>query len=173
MSDATGEGFDNDEFSRDISAIRARLKQTAVMSSATLDTLAERQREASAKAAISIVYADDDERYRQLLRALLKAYPRFDVVGEAADGQQAIALAITRRPDVVLLDVEMPCVDGLEAATAIKHAVPATHVVLHTGADQAARIADARSIGLDVVDKLSINETLTRIALELDAPVEQ
>lgn len=168
----TWQEFDNDEFSRDIDAIRMRLRQTSVMNSASLDTLGERQREASSKPAISIVYADDDERYRELLRALLKAYPRFRVVGEAVDGQQAVALSIAQRPSVVLLDVEMPTLDGVEAAAAILQAIPEAMVVLHTGGPQAERVAKAQELGLQVVDKLMINETLDRIAVELDRLVD-
>src|SRR3954471_23078532 len=146
----TGQEFDNDAFSRDIAVIRTRLQQTSMMNSASLDTLGERQREASSKPVISIVYADDDERYRELLRALLRAYPRFRVVGEAVDGQQAVALSIAQRPRVVLLDVEMPSLDGVEAAAAILAAMPEAMVVLHTGGLESERVARAKDLGLQV-----------------------
>lgn len=168
MSERQEDTFDNEAFSHAIDGIRARLRQTSAMSSSSLDTLAERQRDASAKSAISIVYADDDERYRHLLGALLKSYPRFAVVGEAANGQQAIALAIALRPDVVLLDVGMPDVDGVDAAAAIRRAMPATRVVLHTGEVGGDRAEKARQLGLELADKIAINETLDRIAGELD-----
>jgi chemotaxis response regulator CheB len=162
------EDFDSDRFSRDIGEIRARLKHTSAIGHSTLDALAERQKQASDGPPISIVFADDDERYRHLLRALLHAYPRFRIAGEAADGQQAIAVTIAQRPRVVLLDVGMPGVDGVDAATAILHALPSAHVVLHTGEVHEERVAYARRLGLEVVDKLAINDTLDHIAAELD-----
>ncbi|MFF4223376.1 response regulator [Streptomyces abikoensis] len=64
---------------------------------------------------VTVLVADDEEITRTGLRTLLSALPGLDVVGEAADGHQALALAEELRPDVVLMDVRMPGIDGIEA----------------------------------------------------------
>jgi len=64
---------------------------------------------------IQVLIADDQELVRTGLRMILNAQPGIEVVGEAADGLQAVALARTLRPDVCLLDIRMPRMDGIEA----------------------------------------------------------
>ena len=62
-----------------------------------------------------VVVVDDQAMVRAGLRALLSVEPDLEVVGEAADGEQALATVLATRPDVVLMDIRMPGVDGLEA----------------------------------------------------------
>ena len=68
---------------------------------------------------IRVALADDQALVRSGFRALLEARDDLDVVGEAADGNQAVALAKAARPDVVLMDIRMPGLDGLEATRQI------------------------------------------------------
>ena len=71
---------------------------------------------------ISVLLADDDDLTRTGLRLIIESDPDLTVVGEAADGQEAIHLARALRPDVVLMDIRMPGVDGLEATRQIVEA---------------------------------------------------
>ena len=79
---------------------------------------------------IRLVLADDHNVMRRGLRLLLESQPGLLVVGEAADGRQAVEQAILLKPDVVVLDIAMPNMSGTEAAQRIREALPATAVVI-------------------------------------------
>ena len=79
---------------------------------------------------IRLLIADDRPRSRHGMRALLTTWPRFDIVGEATDGQEAIRLVEQCQPDVVLIDVRMPLLDGLAATRLIKSRWPSVRVVV-------------------------------------------
>lgn len=78
----------------------------------------------------SVLIADDDSDHRLLQRVTLTRSGRFEVVGEATDGAEALDLAVEHRPDLVLLDLSMPKVDGLEALPQLRAAVPDTRVII-------------------------------------------
>src|SRR5581483_7576676 len=79
---------------------------------------------------IRLLIADDRPRTRRALRALLATHARFVVIGEAADGEEAVASVERLRPDLVLLDVWMPRLDGIAATARIKARWPAVRVVV-------------------------------------------
>jgi DNA-binding NarL/FixJ family response regulator len=79
-----------------------------------------------------ILIADDHPLYREALVMILRAAHDLDVVGEAADGQEALELCRRLRPDVVLMDVRMPQMDGLAATRAIKQEFPRTIILMIT-----------------------------------------
>lgn len=83
-------------------------------------------------AAIRLVLADDQALVRGALSALLGLEPDIEVVAEAGTGEEAVALARSERPDVVLMDVEMPGMDGIEACAAVRAASPHTRVLVVT-----------------------------------------
>jgi YesN/AraC family two-component response regulator len=82
--------------------------------------------------AITLVIVDDNAGIRTLLRALAKRDERIEVVGEAAHGGEAIELARKYQPHVMILDVMMPVMDGLEAIPGVLEASPATRIVMYS-----------------------------------------
>ena len=78
---------------------------------------------------IRILLADDHTVVRKGLRLLLQSVPDFEVVADAADGRQVVALAENFRPDVVVLDIAMPILNGIEAARQISARLPQTAIV--------------------------------------------
>jgi DNA-binding NarL/FixJ family response regulator len=84
---------------------------------------------------IQILLADDQSLLRTGFRMILEAEPDLKVVGEAADGTSAITMAAALRPDVVLMDVRMPGMDGIQATSAITTADPASKILILTTFD--------------------------------------
>ena len=84
----------------------------------------------------SILLADDQELVRTGLRMILTAEDDLEVVGEAVDGQQAVDLARSLRPDVVLMDIRMPGLDGIEATRRIASTQPGVRVLMLTTFDR-------------------------------------
>ncbi len=79
---------------------------------------------------IRILLADDHTILRSGLRLLLESQPDFEVVAEASDGRQAVELAEARRPDIAILDITMPLLNGIEAARQISAKLPATGIII-------------------------------------------
>src|SRR5262245_18661199 len=81
---------------------------------------------------IRILIADDHPVFRYGLRALLNAMPDTEVVGEVTTGEEAIALASSLQPDLILMDINMPGVNGIEATRRIREANIDTHILVVT-----------------------------------------
>jgi DNA-binding NarL/FixJ family response regulator len=84
---------------------------------------------------ISVLIADDQELVRTGFRLILDSEPDLMVIGEAADGQQAVDLARRLTPDVVLMDIRMPVLDGIAATRAVLERVPVSKVIILTTFD--------------------------------------
>jgi two-component system, NarL family, response regulator DegU len=111
-----------------------------------------------------LLLADDHRMLRDSLRRSLEE-SGFDVVGEAADGAEAVRLAQQLRPDVVLMDVSMPALDGVEATRQISRVVPSSQVVMltmHADGDVMARAIQAGAIGYLVKD-CSMDEVVAAV----------
>src|SRR5256885_1777494 len=85
---------------------------------------------------ITILIVDDHRMVRQSIHAFLNAQPDLHVVGEAESGEKAIQLAHDWRPDVVLMDLMMPGMNGIEATRAVMHVSPQTRVVVLTSSQE-------------------------------------
>ena len=84
------------------------------------------------KKKIRVLIVDDHEMVREGLRALLEDEPEMSVVGEARDGVEAVAEAVSLRPDVILMDLVMPHMDGIEAIRGIRKASPSSRILVLT-----------------------------------------
>lgn len=94
-----------------------------------------------------ILIADDHEVVRSGLRSILEAQPRWDVVGEAADGKEAIRKAIELKPDVAVLDYSLPLINGVEATRQIRARIPTVEVLIFTMHDNEQMIYDLLKAG--------------------------
>jgi DNA-binding NarL/FixJ family response regulator len=77
-----------------------------------------------------VVLADDHEIVRKGIRAIINGHPPWTVCGEAENGQQAIDLVLELKPDLVVLDISMPVMNGLQAAARIRQLAPSTKILI-------------------------------------------
>ena len=96
---------------------------------------------------VRLVLADDHEIMRVGLRSLLESQLNWAVVGEAVDGEEAVEMVLSLKPDVALLDIAMPKISGLEAARQILSQVPRTKILLLSAHDSSQVIADVLDSG--------------------------
>ncbi len=114
---------------------------------------------------ISVVVADDHTRLRDVLTSMIDMDERFEVVGAASDGREAIECAERLQPDLILLDVSMPRLSGLEALPAIRAASPRSVVFLHTADADAETVSAAERHRARWIEKSTpIDALLERLA---------
>src|SRR5262245_12826011 len=95
----------------------------------------------------TIVVVDDAPDVRLLLKTQLRLSGELEVVGEGSDGYEAVELASTHRPALMLLDVSMPGLDGLAALPLVLDVSPATRVVMFSGFEEAGLAEHTRTLG--------------------------
>lgn len=118
-------------------------------------------------APLRVVIADDDERYAELIGVLLQDRPELEVIGIAKDGEEAVQLACWQDADVVLMDIDMPRIDGIVATRLVREAKPRMCVLMLSGADPA-RLEEAREAGaIGYVNKLDAPGDLVPALLAL------
>src|SRR4028118_1038565 len=90
------------------------------------------QNEAIPMSAITVLIVEDEALLRRTLAQLLRSQPDLEVVGEAANGREAITEALAKKPDVILMDLALPVLSGIQATRHIKAQLPDTSVVVLT-----------------------------------------
>jgi DNA-binding NarL/FixJ family response regulator len=114
-----------------------------------------------------VIIADDDAAFAELVAGLIEADGRFEVVGVAADGEEAVQLATWQDPDVLLLDIEMPILDGLTACRLVREAKPRVCILMVSGGSPQ-RAQDALDAGAaGYVDKVNAPDTIISAVLAL------
>ena len=106
---------------------------------------------ASEESSIRVLIADDDPGFRHTLQELIDGQPELNVVGAAGDGLEAIELADRLGPDAVVLDLHMPLLDGVTAATRLRRDHPSLCLIAHTGDEAPALHRAVRDAGADEV----------------------
>lgn len=128
---------------------------------------------------LTFVVAEDEERMRDYLaRKVAELDPRFECVGSAADGEEAVDLIECRLPDLLLTDIKMPVLSGLELVERIRRANPDLRIVIVSGYSEFEYARRAIELGVDEyilkpVDVESLRETLRRVRIRLEAAAAQ
>jgi DNA-binding NarL/FixJ family response regulator len=119
---------------------------------------------------VKVLIADDRPTTRQGLRALLSLLPQVEVIGEAADGRESVALVAEYRPDVVLMDMQMPVMDGVEATRRIKEQWPMVRVIALTMHPRYRAEALAAGVDLFLLKEGDPDALLGAILAKADGP---
>jgi DNA-binding NarL/FixJ family response regulator len=96
---------------------------------------------------IRVLIADDHRLFAEALDAILASEPGFEVVGRARNGEEAVDQALALEPDVILMDIAMPIVDGVEATKRIRKKLRRACVLMLTGSNSREDVARARGAG--------------------------
>ena len=115
-----------------------------------------------------ILIAEDDDAFLEVIAFLLEQDARFAVAGRARDGREAVTLAERLSPDAVVMDIEMPDLDGVEATRLVRAATPDLPIVAVSGHDYEERVLEIRRAGADdYVRKARLSDELPRVLAAL------
>jgi CheY-like chemotaxis protein len=117
---------------------------------------------------LRILVAEDDESFLEAISLLLEQDDRFVVAGRARNGREAVELAEEVAPDAVVVDIEMPVLDGVEATRRLREAAPDLPIVAVSGHDYEERVLEIRQAGADdYVRKARLADELPRVLAAL------
>lgn len=112
---------------------------------------------------VSVLIVDDQHPFRDVARTVISLTDGFAVSGEAESGEQAVELAAQQHPDLVLMDINLPGINGIEATRRIKAALPDTTVILLSTYSEGDLPADARTCGaIEYVHKEDFGPSLVQ-----------
>jgi DNA-binding NarL/FixJ family response regulator len=115
-----------------------------------------------------VLIADDHEMLRRGVRTLLEDEPDWEICGEAVDGQDAVAKANSLRPDLVILDINMPVLNGLAAVRLILRNRPQTKILVFTVHDSDQTVKEIHAAGAHrFLSKSNVSDDLLRVVREL------
>jgi DNA-binding NarL/FixJ family response regulator len=119
---------------------------------------------------VRVLIVDDEPLFVEMLEALLGADPRIEIVGAARDGSEAVELATQLEPDVTLMDISMPTLDGIEAVRRIRAQMPDACIVMLTGSSAASDVDRSRQAGaVGFLTKDRIHSNLIETVLDVAA----
>jgi DNA-binding NarL/FixJ family response regulator len=116
---------------------------------------------------IRVVLADDSDDVRDMLRMALEMNGHFDIVGEAANGEEAVRLVSEHQPDAIFLDLVMPVLDGLKAIPKIKASSPETKIVVLSVAAAHPSSSEAMELGATAMVQKGGTQTARDLAAEV------
>jgi two-component system, NarL family, nitrate/nitrite response regulator NarL len=96
---------------------------------------------------IRVLIVDDEQPFTDMVRALLEGEQGIEVVGTAPNGQRAVELALELAPDVIVMDISMPIMNGLDATREIRAQNPAASILILTGGSNVVDVDEARIVG--------------------------
>ena len=115
-----------------------------------------------------ILVAEDDESFLDAIALLLEQDDRFAVAGRARNGREAVALAKQVAPDALVMDIEMPILDGVEATRLLRETIPGIPIVAVSGHDYEERVLEIRQAGADdYIRKARLADELPRVLAAL------
>jgi two-component system response regulator DegU len=118
------------------------------------------------KPMLRVMVVDDDEMVRRSTCGLLESYEYFEVVCEGADGAEAVAKARKYRPDIILMDITMPTMNGLDATRVIKREIPSIQIIVVSGQDSLQEALSAGASGF--ITKSEVGERLATEVQKLE-----
>jgi DNA-binding NarL/FixJ family response regulator len=119
---------------------------------------------------LKVLIVDDDDVFAGSLATILSADPNLEVVDRAANGAQGLMLAFDQQPDVVVLDVNMPILDGFAVGRLIRMQLPDVRIVIVSGAPEDEHLAAARRAGADVYLRKDCGFDVLEDALVAETP---
>jgi DNA-binding NarL/FixJ family response regulator len=116
---------------------------------------------------MKVLVVDDSPAVTRIVRVLFEDDTAFEVCGEAENGREGLEKALELRPDLIVMDLSMPVMNGMDAARAIRRIMPNIPIVLLTGHSDLLTLTEARSVGISVVVSKTEMAVLVEAAREL------